>query len=90
MKRASVLPRAYSQDEEASAVVVIVGQAPPPLEDIISGVSTEKPFDMESLMTFAERRLFSEGIVFLTEVRENRRSFQALLWTRPHRTLPEC
>ena len=51
--------------EESSTV--IVGQSAPSLEDVLSGNSTEQPFDLASFMVFAERRLFSEAVAFLTE-----------------------
>ncbi|CAM9811723.1 unnamed protein product, partial [Hapterophycus canaliculatus] len=52
--------------EESSTV--IVGESAPSLEDVISGAATEQPFDLASFMVFAERRLFLEAVVFLTEV----------------------
>lgn len=48
--------------------VVVVGTAPP-LDDVLSGASTEKPFDLDSFMAFAKRNLFTETLHFLAEVR---------------------
>lgn len=49
---------------------VLVGSCPPSIEDVVRGESTEKPFDLESLMVFANVHFFAETLLFLTEVRE--------------------
>lgn len=62
-----IIPRTLSEEE---ASTVIVGKAPPSLEDVLSGAINEKPFDLESFMKYAERHFFSEALLFLTEVSE--------------------
>lgn len=52
---------------------VVVGSAPP-LEDVISGAYTERPFDLASFSAYAVKNLFSENLDFLREVRR--------LWAR--------
>lgn len=39
------------------------------MEDVISGAATKQPFNLASFMIFAERNLFTEAVMFLTEVR---------------------
>ena len=65
--RSSIVPSTFSDDNE-EASTVIVGKAPPSLEDVLTGASKEKPFDLESFMKYAERHFFSEALLFLTEV----------------------
>eukprot|EP00903_Cladosiphon_okamuranus_P020809 g19114.t1 len=81
-QRPRVLPRGYSEEESST---VIIGQSAPSLEDVLSGNSSEQqPFDLASFMVFAERRLFSEAVAFLTEAKalraeKNRHLFQRRL-----------
>lgn len=49
-------------------LIVVVGNIPP-LEDIISGACTEKPFDLESFNAYARNNHFVENLDFLRKVR---------------------
>lgn len=62
------VPRIYSAADDPASSTVIVGVAPPSLEDVISGASCEKPFDLQSFTVFAKRNLFVETLLFLAEV----------------------
>lgn len=47
--------------------IVMVGAAPP-LEDVIGGAYTERPFDLESFSAYAKKNLCFENLAFLREV----------------------
>lgn len=47
--------------------IVMVGAAPP-LDDVIGGASTERPFDLESFSAHAKKNLCFENLAFLREV----------------------
>lgn len=53
-----------AEDERST---VVMGSAPP-LEDIISGAYTERPFDLASFYAYAENKIFTENLDFLREV----------------------
>ncbi|CAN0288345.1 unnamed protein product [Ectocarpus sp. 6 AP-2014] len=73
-----ILPRSYSEEESSTGNL---GPPPPPcLEDVISGAATKQPFNLASFMIFAERNLFSEAVMFLTEVNALRRETDLLLF----------
>ncbi|CAM9784203.1 unnamed protein product [Pylaiella littoralis] len=56
--------RNMAEDERST---VVVGSAPP-LEDIISGAYTQRPFDLASFYAYAENKIFTENLDFLREV----------------------
>ncbi|CAB1106262.1 unnamed protein product [Ectocarpus sp. CCAP 1310/34] len=72
-----ILPRSYSEEEPSTENL---GPPPPCLEDVISGAATKQPFNLASFMIFAERNLFSEAVMFLTEVNALRRETDLLLF----------
>lgn len=49
------------------SLIVMVGTAPP-LEDVIGGAYTERPFDLESFSAYATKNLCFENLAFLREV----------------------
>ncbi|CAM9678536.1 unnamed protein product [Ectocarpus fasciculatus] len=51
----------------AEGGTVVVGTAPP-LEDVLSRAYTERPFDLDSFLTYAKKNYFSENLAFLEEV----------------------
>lgn len=63
------ISRIHSTVDDPASSTVIVGVAPPSLEDVISGASCEQPFDLKSFTVFAKRNLFVETLLFLGEVR---------------------
>ncbi|CAM9433977.1 unnamed protein product [Ectocarpus sp. 8 AP-2014] len=50
---------------------VVVGTAPP-LEDVLSRVCTERPFDLDSFLAYAKKNFFAENLAFLEEVSGSR------------------
>lgn len=60
----------FGSDSDQRKAVVVLGEAPTLIEVLKKGPKAMKPFDLESLMRYSEKGLWSESLNFWLEVEE--------------------